>query len=240
MFGGGILARLIAPITFIRAFAASFSLTPERLIEASTLVTKWPTCRDVHVLALGQNSELLTELKCVNPPAAWLRGSPHISCHGPTQGPVYPKGYIYIGYLSSFVHKYVYSYLSRRKERDYQRPRTTLTLLYSYNLSEAVDQTDPCALRHPGCAPSAEHPLAHACAPQGLGTCRGAERCRVLCTMQWLPLEFEVHWSDWMQPETPASRTPAFPEEGGCSHLCPCRAHTGNRPSCGPEQGRGD
>ena len=91
------------------------------------------------VLALGQNSELLTELKCVNPPAAWLRGSPHISCHGPTQGPVYPKSYIYIGYLSNFVHKYVYSYLSRRKERDDQRPRTTLTLLYSNTLSEAVD-----------------------------------------------------------------------------------------------------
>ena len=46
---------------------------------------------------------------------------------------------LYIGYLSNFVHKYVYSYLSRRKERDDQRPRTTLTLLYSNNFSEAVD-----------------------------------------------------------------------------------------------------
>ena len=112
---------------------------------------------------------------------------------------------LYIGYLSSFVHKYVYSYLSRRKERDDQRPRTTLTLLYSNNFSEGVNQTDPCALRHPGCAPSAEHPLAHACAPQGLGTHGRAERCHVLRTMQWLPRE--VHWSDWTLPETPASRT---------------------------------
>ena len=39
-------------------------------------------------------------------------------------------------YPSSFVHKY--SCLSRRKERDDQRPRTTLTLPYINGLSEAV------------------------------------------------------------------------------------------------------
>ena len=52
--------------------------------------------------------------------------------------------------------------------RDDQRPRTTLTLPYINDLFEAVRRILVPLHTHTGGDPSTQHPLAHACAPQGL------------------------------------------------------------------------
>ena len=108
------------------------------------------------------------------------------------------------------LHTSSYLCPSRKKERDDQRPRTTLTLLYIKSLSGS--QTDPCALRHPGCVLSDEHHSARACAPQlQARTWYPRKSRKVLCTVYHVmvaPRSTLVRLYRHVQPETPASRTP--------------------------------
>ena len=139
------------------------------------------------------------------------------------------------GYPSSFVH--LYSCPSRRKERDDQRPRTTLTLPYINGVSEAVRwilapldiqvvfrplSTLWHMLVHPkNLVPMEEQKSVVYCVP-----CNGCPKKYIGQTGCSLK-----HW---------LAEHGCVLKKGGCSHFCPCRAHTGNRPSCGPDQGRGD